>query len=105
MYKSFETNTQKISGLSKNVQNINNNSPLKMVSKYQVKTQFNPVRRLKKKGKKKAEKKILPDNLLNKINNISELYSKEPLDNMAKRNLKNKINKINIIEESKNNTS
>lgn len=102
MYNSFETNTQKIGALSKNSQNMDNNSPIKFVSKYQVKTQFNPIRRLKRKGKKKLKQKIITSDITNKTNNISELYSKEPLDNMAKKKFKNKNNNF---EESKNNTS
>ena len=83
LFKSLETIPQKKSFIEKKSEKLNK-TPLKLFSNYNTKTEFNPVR------VGKMRKKRMKNNIINDFNNNNkELNSKEPLDNLFKKQLKN----------------
>ena len=71
---------------------------IQMNSKYKTKTVFNPIRHANL-NKIKRKKKNLTNEIDNNINN-SELLSKEPLDNINKKNIKSLAKNIEIQIET-----
>lgn len=84
IFNSIETIPQKKSFIDNKAKKMNK-TPLKLFSNYKTKTEFNPVRI------GKIRKKKMKNNIIDDYNNI-ELNSKEPLDNIFKKNLKNSQN-------------
>ena len=71
-------------------------TPLRLFSNYKTKTEFNPIRI------GKIRKKKMTNNIINDYNNI-ELNSKEPLDNIFKKKLKNGNNSFLLPKNNINN--
>ena len=94
-----DNNINKVNKVNNSIKKIShpqniNKTPNKITSNYQVKTQFNPVRRQKKNDIKKFRKKNIETNIINSFEN-SEIFYKEPLDNMQKKSLKLQVKKEN----------
>ena len=92
LFNSIETNPLKESFIESKVEKLNK-TPLKLVSNYKTKTEFNPIRI------GKIRKKKMRNNIINDFNN-RELSSKEPLDNVFKKKLKNNQNRSFLLPKN-----
>ena len=92
LFNSIETNPRKESFIESKVEKLNK-TPLKLVSNYKTKTEFNPIRI------GKIRKKKMRNNIINDYNN-RELSSKEPLDNVFKKKLKNNQNRSFLLPKN-----